>query len=65
MGRRVRIVLHATKFSDQGAKFEQFGLELILDRDEGGVVDLRARLGQLGLEMSDIFTKVEILGEQA
>ena len=64
MGRRVRSVLHATKFRDEGAKFEQFGLELILDRDEGGVVNVRARLGQLGLEMSDIFTKVEILGEQ-
>lgn len=57
--------MHATKFGDESAKLEKFGFQLILDQDEGGIVNLRARFGQLGLEMDDIFAKVEILSEQA
>jgi hypothetical protein len=38
---------------------------LILDRDEGRVVDVGARFGQLCLKVDNVFTKVEILSEQA
>jgi hypothetical protein len=38
---------------------------LILDRDEGGGVDVGARFGQLSVEVDNIFTKIEVLGEQA
>jgi hypothetical protein len=57
-------VLHATKFGDDGAKLEKFGLQLVLDRDEGRVINVGARFGKLSLEVDDVFTKVEILGEQ-
>jgi hypothetical protein len=58
-------VLHATEFGNEVAKIEQFGLQLVLDRDEGRVVDVGARFGQLGLEVDNVFTKIEVLGEQA
>lgn len=38
---------------------------MILDRDEGEVVNVGARFGQLGLKTDDVFTKVEILSKQA
>jgi hypothetical protein len=57
--------LDATEFRNEVAKIEQFGLQLVLDRDEGRVVDVGTRFGQLSLEMDNVFTKVEVLGEQA
>lgn len=38
-------VLNATEFGYEGAKLGKLGLQLILDRDEGRVVDVRARFG--------------------
>jgi hypothetical protein len=38
-------VLDATEFRNEVTKIEQFGLQLILDGDEGRVVDVGTRLG--------------------